>query len=95
MDELLLSKVRLTIVAELLASEWVTFSELQKSADTTNGNLGAHLGKLVAAGYVQEEKRFVGRRPQTRYRRSQPGRTAILRHVAELQELVESGGDSA
>lgn len=95
MDELLLSKVRLTIVAELLASEWVTFSELQKSADTTNGNLGAHLGKLVAAGYVQEEKRFVGRRPQTRYRLSQPGRTAILRHVAELQELVDSGGDAS
>jgi predicted ArsR family transcriptional regulator len=91
MDELLLSKVRLTVVAELLAAEWLTFSDLQKSAGTTNGNLGGHLGKLVVAGYVQEEKRFVGRRPQTRYRLRRTGRLALLRHVAALQELVDAG----
>lgn len=95
MDELLLSKVRLSVVAELLAAEWVTFSDLRDSAETTDGNLGGHLGKLVAAGYVEEEKRFVGRRPQTRYRLSSAGRRAFLRHVAELQELVDSGGASA
>lgn len=90
MDELLLSKVRLTVVAELVASEWVTFSELLRSAATTNGNLGAHLAKLVAAGYVSEEKRFAGRRPQTRYRLTGTGREALLRHVAELRDLVEA-----
>ena len=50
MDELLLSKVRLGIVAELLNFEWVTFSELARSLDVSNGNLGAHLSKLVEAG---------------------------------------------
>jgi DNA-binding MarR family transcriptional regulator len=89
MDELLLSKVRLTVVAELLAAEWVSFSELQRSADTTNGNLGGHLGKLAAADYIEEEKRFRGRRPQTRYRLTPTGRKALLHHVAALQELVD------
>lgn len=93
MDELLLSKVRLTVVAELVAAEWVCFSELQRCAETTNGNLGGHLGKLLAAGYVEDEKRFVDRRPQTRYRLTAAGRRALLRHVAELQELV--GGEGA
>lgn len=92
MDELLLSKVRLAVVAELLAAEWVTFGDLRDSAETTDGNLGGNLAKLVAAGYVEEEKRFVGRRPQTRYRLTRAGRRAFLRHVEELQELARSSG---
>lgn len=90
MDELLLSKVRLAIIAQLLPLEWVTFTDLQKSIDVTNGNLGSHLAKLVEAGYLKEEKRFEGRRPQSRYRLMKAGRTALLSHVAELRALVES-----
>lgn len=88
MDELLLSKVRLGVMAELLPSDWVAFSALQRATGTTNGNLGAHLGKLVAAGYVSEEKAFIDRRPQSRYRLSRSGRSAFFKHVAELQALV-------
>jgi DNA-binding MarR family transcriptional regulator len=88
-DELFLSRVRLAIVAALVSADWITFTELQSSIDATNGNLGTHLVKLVDAGYVQEEKRFVGRRPQTRYRLTQEGRTALLRHVDELRSLAE------
>ena len=91
MDELLLSKIRLAVIAQLVSAQWVTFTELQTSIEATNGNLGAHLGKLVAAGYVKEEKRFRGRRPQSRYRITAKGRSALLRHVAELQSLVQGG----
>lgn len=94
MDELLLSKIRLGVIAELLTAEWVAFSELQRSTQTTNGNLGAHLGKLVDAGYVAEEKTFVNRRPQTRYRLTQTGRDAFVQHVREMQSLLDPG-DSA
>ncbi len=88
MDELLLSKIRLGVIAELLGSEWVAFSELQRATQTTNGNLGAHAGKLVDAGYVVEEKTFVNRRPQTRYRLTPAGRAAFVRHVREMQALL-------
>jgi DNA-binding MarR family transcriptional regulator len=88
MDEALLSKVRLGVIAELLPSDWVAFSELQRATGTTNGNLGAHLAKLMQSGYVTEEKAFVDRRPQTRYRLTRAGRNAFLRHVAELQALA-------
>ena len=89
MDELLLSKVRLGIVAALLASEWMTFGALAEAAEATSGNLGAHLAKLVDAGYVQEEKRFVARRPQSRYRLTPLGRSAFVSHVRNLQSLVK------
>ncbi len=90
MDELLLSKMRLGIVAELLASRWVTFSELQRSLEASQGNLGAHLGKLVEAGYVDEEKSFVDRRPRSRYRLTARGRQAFAAHVTQLQALLKA-----
>ncbi len=89
MDELLLSKMRLGIVAELLGAHWVAFSELQRSLGASNGNLGAHVAKLIDAGYVAEEKSFVARRPQTRYRLTDRGRDAFATHVAQLQALLE------
>ncbi len=89
MDELLLSKVRLGVIAELLNFDWVAFSELARSLDVSNGNLGAHLSKLVDAGYVEEEKRFVNRRPLTRYRLTKRGRAAFAAHVTQLQGLLK------
>ncbi|MDE2880475.1 MAG: transcriptional regulator [Acidobacteriota bacterium] len=90
MDELLLSRVRLAVIAELVPVEWATFTDLQKSIGTTNGNLSAHLGKLIAGGYLVERKRFVRRRPQTRYRLTDAGRAALVRHVEQLSTLVAS-----
>ena len=90
MDELLLSKIRIGIVAELLASQWVAFSALLQAVATTNGNLGAHLAKLVDAGYVDEDKTFVGRRPQSRYHLTQRGRDAFASHVREMQAMLDS-----
>ena len=91
MNDLLLSKIRLGVIAELLTAHWVAFSELQRATQTTNGNLGAHLGKLVEAGYVTEEKTFVNRRPQTRYSLTAAGRNAFVQHVRDMQSLLEQG----
>jgi DNA-binding MarR family transcriptional regulator len=88
-DDLLLSKIRLGVIAELLDAEWIAFSDLQQATQTTNGNLGAHLAKLVDAGYVAEEKVFVARRPQTRYRLTKTGRAAFVEHVRAMQRLLE------
>lgn len=89
MDDLLLSKVRLGIVAALLTSEWSSFPALADATQTTGGNLGAHLAKLVDAGYVEEEKLFVARRPQTRYRLTARGKAAFLAHVKHLQSFLK------
>lgn len=93
-DDVLLSKIRLGIVAELLGVEWAGFSELQRSLAVTNGNLGAHLAKLVDAEFVDEEKTFVNRRPQTRYRLTARGKEALVDHVRRMQELLASSASA-
>ena len=91
MYDLLLSRVRLAVIAELVPVEWATFSDLRRSVNTTNGNLSAHLAKLIEGGYVTERKRFVRRRPQTRYRLTETGRDALVRHVEQLRAVIASG----
>lgn len=95
MDDLLLSKIRLGVIAELLTAEWIAFSELQRAMQRKNGNLGAHLVKLVEAGYIAEEKIFVNRRPRTRYRLTPAGRNAFVRHVRKMQVLLQSAHPDA
>lgn len=94
MDEVLLSKIRLAIVGELLASHWASFSDLQRAIGATNGNLGAHLAKLVDQNYVEEEKTFVDRRPLSRYHLTKLGRERVIDHVLSLQELLEKESQS-
>ena len=65
------------------------FSELARSLQVSNGNLGAHLAKLVDAAYVDEENTFVNRRPLTRYRLTERGRDAFGEHVSQLQSLLK------
>ena len=88
MDELLLSKIRLSVIAQLLTADRIPFSDLLRATQTTNGNLGAHITKLVDAGYLEEEKIFVDRKPQTRYSLTKIGRDAFVRHVREMQSLL-------
>jgi DNA-binding MarR family transcriptional regulator len=91
MDEVLLSRIRLEVIGQLVNARWVTFSELAQHIEATNGNLGAHIARLVDTGYVKEEKRFEGRRPQSRYSLTKAGRAALLEHVATLKALASGG----
>ncbi len=95
MDDLLLSKIRLGVIAELLTADCIPFSDLLRATQTTNGNLGAHLAKLIEADYVVEEKAFINRRPQTRYSLTATGRSAFVAHVQEMQALLQSEATGA
>jgi DNA-binding MarR family transcriptional regulator len=54
--------------------------------------LSKQLSTLERAGYLQIRKSFVGKRPRTSARLTRAGRTAFMRHVAALQQIVERSG---
>ncbi len=68
------------------------FTRLKAIVETTDGNLGTHLEALERAGYVAIEKRFVGRKPQTRIKATAAGRRAFAEHAAYLREILDSEG---
>lgn len=70
----------------------IEFIRLKAIVKTTDGNLGTHLDALEKAGYVDIEKRFVGRKPQTRIKATAAGRRAFAEHVAYLREILDLEG---
>jgi Winged helix DNA-binding domain len=65
-----------------------------RKTEATDGNLGAQLLKLEEAGYVAVEKKFVLRKPRTRYRITEAGRQALTEYVRALKQLLGPAADS-
>jgi DNA-binding MarR family transcriptional regulator len=92
-DDIIHQPLRLRIMAALQAlpaGEGLEFSRLKKLTGATDGNLGAHIETLAKANYVEVDKSFVGKRPQTRVAATAAGRGAFARHVALLREIIET-----
>lgn len=88
LDPLLHQPARTQLVAYLSGRGEATFSELKRVLGVTDGNLGAHLGKLVEAGYVASGEASGGTRAQTVYSLSESGRAALTEYVARLSALM-------
>jgi DNA-binding MarR family transcriptional regulator len=92
-DEVIHQSMRLKIMSSLNVlgrGDWLDFARLKSILETTDGNLGAHLETLSKAGYVVLEKRFEGKRPQTRVRATPAGRKAFNEHVAYLRSILDN-----
>ncbi len=81
-------KLRLALLSLLTTVEEAEFTWLRARTGSTDGNLGAQLGKLEEAGYVSVEKKFVERKPQTLYRMTEAGREALTEYVQALKQLL-------
>ena len=84
------ARIRLAAAALLAAVEWADFRFIRDQTGATDGNLGAHMKKLVTLGYVRERKRFVGNRPNTSYQLTRDGRAALERHVTAMQSMISA-----
>ena len=93
LDNIIHQTIRLQIMSSLVSldqNEHVNFTYLRKLLKLTDGNLGAHLSKLEQAGYVNIDKAFVARKPQTFISVTGKGRDAFAGHVAALKEIIQS-----
>src|ERR1022692_1017341 len=78
LDRLIHERLRLGILSALAVNESLTFNELKKLLETTDGNLSVHARKLEDAQYVACSKSFENRLPKTQYRLTAVGRRAVL-----------------
>lgn len=91
-DELIHAPTRLAIISLLAASEWVEFQFIRDTAGLSDSALSKQLATLEEVGYVDIDKRFIGKRPRTSARLTGRGRSAFEGHVAALQEIVARAG---
>jgi DNA-binding MarR family transcriptional regulator len=82
-------RVRLGVMAVLMANDTVSFNDLKDALDLTDGNLASHVAALEKAGYVTVSKQFVGKKPNTTYTASTEGKQAFQEHLNALEKLLK------
>jgi DNA-binding MarR family transcriptional regulator len=90
LDRLIHERLRLGIVSALAANDRLTFGELKRLLQATDGNLSVHARKLEEASYVACEKTFAGRVPQTTYRLTASGRRALDKYLVHMEAIIRA-----
>jgi DNA-binding MarR family transcriptional regulator len=90
LDRLIHERLRLGILSALAVNESLTFNDLKKLMQTTDGNLSVHARKLEEAGYIACMKSFEGRVPKTEYTISPSGRRALERYLDHMEALIRA-----
>lgn len=90
LDRLIHERLRLGILSALAVNESLSFNDLKKLMQTTDGNLSVHARKLEEAGYIVCDKSFQGRVPKTEYTLTAAGRRALERYLDHMEALIKS-----
>ncbi len=93
LDRVIHERMRLGIVSALAVNDSLTFNELKKLLQTSDGNLSVHARRLEEAKYVDCEKSFEGRMPKTAYRLTAAGRKAFERYLDHMEALIQAMRD--
>lgn len=83
------SRVRLGIMSALAVNDSLDFNALKEFLEVTDGNLASHLKALEKEKFVEVQKTFIGRKPNTRYRITTAGKSAFEDHLKALEKLIK------
>ena len=75
----------------LIVHERLEFTLLKELLSLSDGNLASHLKGLEAENYIEFNKQFVGRKPQTTYAATEVGKKAFAAHLDALEALWHFG----
>jgi DNA-binding MarR family transcriptional regulator len=95
-DEVIHQPIRLKIMAALFALEIdaeADFTFLRDHLKLTDGNLGAHLERLEAAGYLAIRKAFISRKPRTFVRLTRTGRRKFEDYTEALRSIISAASE--
>ena len=89
LDPLLHQPIRTQLVAFLAARGEATFSEIKKALEITDGNLGAHLNKLVEADLIGSRPGDGPGRTQTVLFLTPLGHDRLAEYILHLSTLMQ------
>ena len=93
LDRLIHERLRLGIISALAVNDRLTFNDLKRLLQTTDGNLSVHARKLEDAEYIACEKSFEGRVPRTEYRLTTAGRRALEKYLIHMEAIIKAVRD--
>lgn len=76
-------------MSALIAGEEMDFNRLKEILEVTDGNLASHLKALEKEEYIEVQKSFVGRKPNTKYVATKAGKVTFMAHIDALEALIK------
>lgn len=73
----------------LTVNEFADFNTLKELLGVTDGNLASHTKALEKVEYINVEKQFIGRKPNTKYRATPLGKAEFKKHINALEKLIK------
>ena len=73
----------------LMVNDRVEFSSLKEMLDITDGNLASHISALEKLEYIEVQKQFIGKKPNTTYLVTRAGKKAFNEHLDALEKLLK------
>ena len=89
-DRLVHEPARLMLMAVLYVIDSADFTFLMNQTGMTWGNLSAHMSKLEEGGYIEVEKSFKGKRPNTMLRLTTQGRAAFQAYRHKMKQVLDN-----
>jgi DNA-binding MarR family transcriptional regulator len=88
LDRVIHEPGRLMVVALLFAVERADFLYLLNETGLNKGTLSSHLSRLEEEGYIQVEKTYRGKVPQTLLRLTDSGRKAFEQYRKKMKAAL-------
>jgi DNA-binding MarR family transcriptional regulator len=88
-DRMVHEPARLAILALLYVIESADFTFLMNQTGLSWGNLSTHMSKLEEVGYIDIEKSFKGRRPNTNLHLTTDGRSAFREYRQKMKQILD------
>jgi DNA-binding HxlR family transcriptional regulator len=90
LDKILEHRLRLQIMSVLVTNQSYDFNSLKEVLNVTDGNLASHIKALEKEKYILVTKTFIERKPNTRYKASEKGKSSFKKHLDALEAVVKS-----
>lgn len=89
LDKVLEHKARLQIMSVLMVNESFGFNSIKELLNLSDGSLATHIKALEREKYITVIKTFVDRKPNTKYKATERGRSAFKKHLDAMEELIK------
>ncbi|MCU0485366.1 MAG: transcriptional regulator [Anaerolineales bacterium] len=89
LDQVIHAPARLMVLTYLYVVESADYVFLMRMTGLTWGNLATHLSKLEDAGYIEIQKAFKGKKPQSTLRMTEQGRAAFKAYKNSLKLVLD------
>jgi DNA-binding MarR family transcriptional regulator len=84
------NRVRLGIMSALAVNDSLDFTSLKEYLDVTDGNLATHLKRLEKEQFIEVQKTFIDRKPNTSYQMTPEGKQAFEQHLSVLEQIIRA-----